>query len=120
MGKKQIKDDIGDAAHTNLTNNRPIEPPKGRWAQRLDATGITVKSVYDSDSVIPFPLQGTYYPLLMKKCSLHNSLTLLCLKCALFCFYHQKKELTRMVPRTVQLIVEQKFVITQISDEKQC
>ncbi|XP_026291187.2 mitogen-activated protein kinase-binding protein 1 isoform X6 [Frankliniella occidentalis] len=55
--KKQIKDDLGDATHTNLTNNRPIEPPKGRWAQRLDATGITVKSVYDSDSVIPFPLQ---------------------------------------------------------------
>lgn len=32
--------------------------PKGRWAQRMDTTnasGITVKSVYQGDSVIPFP-----------------------------------------------------------------
>eukprot|EP00095_Tigriopus_kingsejongensis_P003257 maker-scaffold69_size418775-snap-gene-2.28 protein:Tk03257 transcript:maker-scaffold69_size418775-snap-gene-2.28-mRNA-1 annotation:"mitogen-activated protein kinase-binding protein 1-like isoform x2" len=29
--------------------------PKGRWAQRVGSQGITVKSHYDSDSVIPFP-----------------------------------------------------------------
>ena len=38
--------------------------PKGRWAQRMDTTnasGITVKSVYQGDSVIPFPpSQSTY------------------------------------------------------------
>lgn len=27
----------------------------GRWAQRVGSQGITVKSHYDSDSVIPFP-----------------------------------------------------------------
>ena len=27
----------------------------GRWAQRVDSTGITVKSHYNADSVIPFP-----------------------------------------------------------------
>ncbi|XP_075219511.1 WD repeat domain 62 isoform X2 [Lycorma delicatula] len=35
---------------------RTVEVPKGRWAQRIDPTGITVKSVYDSDSIIPFPM----------------------------------------------------------------
>lgn len=68
--KKQIKDDLGNASHKNLTNNRPIEPPKGRWAQRLDATGITVKSVYDNDSVIPFPLQQGICDLLKHLCLL--------------------------------------------------
>lgn len=35
---------------------RSIDPPKGRWAQRVQQSdGITVKSVYDSDEVIPFP-----------------------------------------------------------------
>jgi hypothetical protein len=33
-----------------------IEAPKGRWAQRVDPTGIIVKSYYDGDSVIPSPM----------------------------------------------------------------
>ncbi|XP_039299176.1 mitogen-activated protein kinase-binding protein 1 [Nilaparvata lugens] len=37
-------------------NPRIVEVPKGRWAQRIRPTGITVKSVFDSDSIIPFPL----------------------------------------------------------------
>lgn len=42
--------------------NRQMDLPKGRWAQRLDAGGITVKSVYDSDSIIQVPLgQGNAY-----------------------------------------------------------
>ena len=34
-----------------------VDLPKGRWAQRVDtnASGITVKSFYQGDSVIPFP-----------------------------------------------------------------
>ncbi|XP_063985422.1 mitogen-activated protein kinase-binding protein 1 isoform X3 [Diachasmimorpha longicaudata] len=33
-----------------------VDMPKGRWAQRVQqADGITVKSVYDSDEIIPFP-----------------------------------------------------------------
>lgn len=33
-----------------------VDLPKGRWAQRVQqGDGITVKSVYDSDEVIPFP-----------------------------------------------------------------
>ena len=34
-----------------------VDLPKGRWAQRMDtnASGITVKSFYQGDSVIPFP-----------------------------------------------------------------
>jgi hypothetical protein len=42
--------------------NRHMDLPKGRWAQRLDAGGITVKSVYDSDSIIQVPLgQGNAF-----------------------------------------------------------
>jgi len=33
-----------------------VDLPKGRWAQRVQQSdSITVKSVYDSDEVIPFP-----------------------------------------------------------------
>ncbi|XP_040574255.1 uncharacterized protein Wdr62 isoform X3 [Lepeophtheirus salmonis] len=32
-----------------------VDYPKGRWAQRVGSRGMTVKSHYDSDSVIPFP-----------------------------------------------------------------
>ncbi|XP_072157610.1 mitogen-activated protein kinase-binding protein 1, partial [Bemisia tabaci] len=32
------------------------EIPKGRWAQRLDPTGLTIKSIFDSDSIIHCPL----------------------------------------------------------------
>ncbi|KAL1117743.1 hypothetical protein AAG570_004058, partial [Ranatra chinensis] len=31
-----------------------VSGPKGRWAQRIDQTGIGLKSVYDSDPIIPF------------------------------------------------------------------
>ncbi|KAF0297375.1 Mitogen-activated protein kinase-binding protein 1 [Amphibalanus amphitrite] len=39
------------------TNERTVDFPKGRWAQRIDSAGMTVKSIYDRDSVIPFPGQ---------------------------------------------------------------
>ncbi|XP_037079636.1 mitogen-activated protein kinase-binding protein 1-like [Pollicipes pollicipes] len=39
------------------TNERTVDFPKGRWAQRIDSAGMTVKSIYDRDSVIPFPAQ---------------------------------------------------------------
>ena len=42
------------------TNERTVDFPKGRWAQRVDSSGMTVKSIYDRDSVIPFPGQGEY------------------------------------------------------------
>ena len=33
-----------------------VDLPKGRWAQRVQqGDGITVKSVYDNDKIIPFP-----------------------------------------------------------------
>ncbi|XP_065561078.1 mitogen-activated protein kinase-binding protein 1-like isoform X4 [Artemia franciscana] len=34
-----------------------IEPPKGRWAQRIDpnSAGMSVRSVFQGDSIIPFP-----------------------------------------------------------------
>jgi hypothetical protein len=51
--KKQMADN--SSPPTSLTN-RQMDLPKGRWAQRLDAGGITVKSVYDSDSIIQIPL----------------------------------------------------------------
>ncbi|XP_021926195.1 mitogen-activated protein kinase-binding protein 1 isoform X3 [Zootermopsis nevadensis] len=51
--KKQMADNSSPPA--SLTN-RQMDLPKGRWAQRLDAGGITVKSVYDSDSIIQIPL----------------------------------------------------------------
>ncbi|KAI9551469.1 hypothetical protein GHT06_021802 [Daphnia sinensis] len=55
-------------AKKQIGENNPLKPgsnakggvdlPKGRWAQRMDTTnasGITVKSFYQGDSVIPFP-----------------------------------------------------------------
>lgn len=51
---------------------RTVEVPKGRWAQRIDPTGITVKSVYDSDSIIPFPM---------------TSGIMICLKCIFCCIF---------------------------------
>ncbi|BES87447.1 WD domain, G-beta repeat [Nesidiocoris tenuis] len=29
--------------------------PRGKWAHRIDHSGITIRSIYDSDSIIPFP-----------------------------------------------------------------
>nr|XP_012154224.1 PREDICTED: mitogen-activated protein kinase-binding protein 1 isoform X2 [Megachile rotundata] len=55
--KKQINTNA-DESGTLGSNVRPlgVDLPKGRWAQRVQqGDGITVKSVYDSDEVIPFP-----------------------------------------------------------------
>lgn len=59
--KKQINtatssaDDSGAALGSNV-RSLGVDLPKGRWAQRVQqGDGITVKSVYDSDEVIPFP-----------------------------------------------------------------
>ncbi|XP_059095788.1 mitogen-activated protein kinase-binding protein 1-like isoform X3 [Tigriopus californicus] len=51
--KKQVVDDPNSAS--NAASNKGVDFPKGRWAQRVGSQGITVKSHYDSDSVIPFP-----------------------------------------------------------------
>ena len=38
--------------------NKQFEVPKGRWANRVGGGTMTVKSHYDSDSIIPFPAPG--------------------------------------------------------------
>lgn len=56
--KKQINTaSTDDSAMLDLNvRSLNVDLPKGRWAQRVQQTdGITVKSVYDSDEVIPFP-----------------------------------------------------------------
>nr|XP_031827245.1 mitogen-activated protein kinase-binding protein 1 [Nomia melanderi]XP_031827246.1 mitogen-activated protein kinase-binding protein 1 [Nomia melanderi]XP_031827247.1 mitogen-activated protein kinase-binding protein 1 [Nomia melanderi] len=56
--KKQINTANADETTTLGSNPRSlgVDLPKGRWAQRVQqGDGITVKSVYDSDEVIPFP-----------------------------------------------------------------
>ncbi|KAG7212590.1 hypothetical protein KM043_012885 [Ampulex compressa] len=56
--KKQINTSNSDEGVALGSNVRPlgVDLPKGRWAQRVQqADGITVKSVYDGDEVIPFP-----------------------------------------------------------------
>ncbi|XP_029167192.1 mitogen-activated protein kinase-binding protein 1 isoform X2 [Nylanderia fulva] len=56
--KKQINTSADEqgAAHDLNVRSLNVDLPKGRWAQRVQQTdGITVKSVYDSDEVIPFP-----------------------------------------------------------------
>ncbi|XP_076754184.1 WD repeat domain 62 isoform X1 [Xylocopa sonorina] len=56
--KKQINTTNAEETATLGSNVRPlgVDLPKGRWAQRVQqGDGITVKSVYDSDEVIPFP-----------------------------------------------------------------
>ncbi|XP_076238466.1 WD repeat domain 62 isoform X3 [Calliopsis andreniformis] len=56
--KKQINTANADDSTTLGSNMRSlgVDLPKGRWAQRVQqGDGITVKSVYDSDEVIPFP-----------------------------------------------------------------
>ncbi|KAF6208405.1 hypothetical protein GE061_016861 [Apolygus lucorum] len=35
-----------------------VSGPRGKWAHRIDHSGITIKSIYDSDSIIPFPNPG--------------------------------------------------------------
>nr|XP_034187108.1 mitogen-activated protein kinase-binding protein 1 isoform X6 [Osmia lignaria] len=55
--KKQINTNADESGPLG-SNVRPlgVDLPKGRWAQRVQqGDGITVKSVYDSDEVIPFP-----------------------------------------------------------------
>ncbi|XP_011861169.1 PREDICTED: mitogen-activated protein kinase-binding protein 1 isoform X4 [Vollenhovia emeryi] len=56
--KKQINTANVDDSVALGSNVRSlgVDLPKGRWAQRVQqGDGITVKSVYDSDEVIPFP-----------------------------------------------------------------
>ncbi|XP_014602684.1 PREDICTED: mitogen-activated protein kinase-binding protein 1 isoform X8 [Polistes canadensis] len=56
--KKQINTTTVEENTTVGSTVRPlsVDLPKGRWAQRVQqGDGITVKSVYDSDEVIPFP-----------------------------------------------------------------
>ncbi|XP_046630859.1 mitogen-activated protein kinase-binding protein 1-like isoform X4 [Daphnia pulicaria] len=56
--KKQIGENNPPKPGSNSTNKGGVDLPKGRWAQRMDTTnasGITVKSFYQGDSVIPFP-----------------------------------------------------------------
>lgn len=57
--KKQINTASSTNDGTALGSNvrsLGVDLPKGRWAQRVQqGDGITVKSVYDSDEVIPFP-----------------------------------------------------------------
>ena len=49
--KKQL---VGGASGNQSGENPDL--PKGRWATRIEGAGqVTVKSHYDSDSVIPFP-----------------------------------------------------------------
>lgn len=56
--KKQINTTNTDGRMSGNSGARSlcVDLPKGRWAQRVQqGDGITVKSVYDSDEVIPFP-----------------------------------------------------------------
>ncbi|XP_051175417.1 mitogen-activated protein kinase-binding protein 1 isoform X1 [Leptopilina boulardi] len=56
--KKQINTTNNDSKTSGNSGARSlcVDLPKGRWAQRVQqGDGITVKSVYDSDEVIPFP-----------------------------------------------------------------
>ncbi|XP_025073629.1 WD repeat-containing protein 62 isoform X4 [Pogonomyrmex barbatus] len=56
--KKQINTTNVDDSVVLSSNARSlgVDLPKGRWAQRVQqGDGITVKSVYDSDEIIPFP-----------------------------------------------------------------
>ncbi|XP_018057548.1 PREDICTED: mitogen-activated protein kinase-binding protein 1 isoform X3 [Atta colombica] len=56
--KKQMNTASIDDSATLSSSVRSlgVDLPKGRWAQRVQqGDGITVKSVYDSDEVIPFP-----------------------------------------------------------------
>ncbi|XP_050452738.1 mitogen-activated protein kinase-binding protein 1 isoform X4 [Cataglyphis hispanica] len=56
--KKQMNTASTDGSAVLDLNVRSlnVDLPKGRWAQRVqESDSITVKSVYDSDEVIPFP-----------------------------------------------------------------
>ncbi|KAK2583706.1 hypothetical protein KPH14_009627 [Odynerus spinipes] len=56
--KKQIHTTTVEESTTvsSTVRSLSVDLPKGRWAQRVQqGDGITVKSVYDSDEVIPFP-----------------------------------------------------------------
>ncbi|XP_071441764.1 uncharacterized protein Wdr62 isoform X3 [Hetaerina americana] len=46
----------GNGSGVAMGSRQQVDFPKGRWAQRIDAGGITVKSVLENDSVIPFPV----------------------------------------------------------------
>lgn len=55
--KKQIGENNPARPSSSASGKGSVDLPKGRWAQRMDtnASGITVKSFYQGDSVIPFP-----------------------------------------------------------------
>ncbi|XP_034935592.1 uncharacterized protein Wdr62 isoform X1 [Chelonus insularis] len=55
--KKQINTNASNEENlSSSVRSLGVDMPKGRWAQRVQQTdGITVKSVYDSDEIIPFP-----------------------------------------------------------------
>ncbi|XP_033221790.1 mitogen-activated protein kinase-binding protein 1 isoform X2 [Belonocnema kinseyi] len=56
--KKQINTASNDDSTSVSSGARSlgVDLPKGRWAQRVQqGDGITVKSVYDNDEIIPFP-----------------------------------------------------------------
>jgi len=55
--KKQIGENNAGKPSSAVSSKGSVDLPKGRWAQRMDsnASGITVKSFYQGDSVIPFP-----------------------------------------------------------------
>ena len=55
--KKQIGETNAAKPASVSSGKGGVDLPKGRWAQRMDtnASGITVKSFYQGDSVIPFP-----------------------------------------------------------------
>lgn len=50
-------DTVNDNSVSSGVRSLGIDMPKGRWAQRVQQTdSITVKSIYDSDEIIPFPV----------------------------------------------------------------
>ena len=61
--KKQIGENNSAKLSSSVSGKGSVDLPKGRWAQRMDtnASGITVKSFYQGDSVIPFPPPQSAY-----------------------------------------------------------
>ena len=70
--KKQISDNqppkstqVGTGPISSNNAKGGVDLPKGKWGQRMDTTnssGITVKSFYQGDSVIPFPSSQSTCP----------------------------------------------------------
>ena len=67
--KKQIGSE-GNPAKPGSNAKGGVDLPKGRWAQRMDTTnasGITVKSFYQGDSVKPFPPSQCRIPIMSRR-----------------------------------------------------